>query len=99
MMTVLGPSLAPEELAARKLLALFGRAEARDFADVYVLIQRFGKERLLDLASALDAGFDHVVLAQMLRTIGRFADDEIPLSPSDLPKAKKFFEAWADELR
>ncbi len=26
-MTVLGPSLAPEELAGRKLLALFGRAD------------------------------------------------------------------------
>jgi hypothetical protein len=31
------------ELAGRKLLALFGRAEARDFAD-YVLEQRFGKD-------------------------------------------------------
>ncbi len=35
-MTVLGPTLAPLELAGRTLLALFGRAEARDFADVYV---------------------------------------------------------------
>lgn len=97
-MTLLGPSLAPEELAARKLLALFGRAEARDFADVYVLAERFGKTRLLDLATALDAGFDPGVLAQMLGTLGRFADDEIPLSPSELPKAKEFFRAWADEL-
>lgn len=36
-MTLLGPTLVPLELAGRKLLALFGRAEARDFADVYVL--------------------------------------------------------------
>lgn len=34
-MTVLGPTLAPVELAGRKLLALFGRAEARDFAEVH----------------------------------------------------------------
>jgi hypothetical protein len=29
-----------------KLLALFGRTEARDFADVYVLAERSGKVRL-----------------------------------------------------
>lgn len=98
-MTLLGPTLAPEELAARKLLALFGRAEARDFADVYVLVHRFGKQALLEQAAALDAGFDTGVLAQMMHTIGRFADDEIPLPLSELPKAKEFFRAWAEELR
>src|SRR5580692_7211693 len=35
--TPAGPTLAPEELAGHKLLALFDRAAARDFADVYVL--------------------------------------------------------------
>jgi hypothetical protein len=83
--TVLGPTLAPLELAGRKLLALFGRAEARDFADVYVLAQRFGKDALLEQAEALDAGFDLQVLAQMMGTLGRFADDEIPLAASDVP--------------
>jgi hypothetical protein len=37
--TPAGPTLAPEELAGHKLLALFDRAAARDFADVYVLAQ------------------------------------------------------------
>jgi hypothetical protein len=32
--TSAGPTLAPEELAGHKLLALFDRAAARDFADV-----------------------------------------------------------------
>jgi Nucleotidyl transferase AbiEii toxin, Type IV TA system len=90
--TVLGPTLAPLELVGRKLLALFGRAEARDFADVYVLTQRFGKNALLEQAKALDAGFDLQVLAQMMCTIGRFTDDEIPLAASDLPLAKTFFK-------
>ena len=31
--TLLGPTMGPLELAGRKLLALFGPAEARDFAD------------------------------------------------------------------
>lgn len=45
-MTLLGPTLAPSELAGRKLLALFGRAEARDFADIY-----WSKRRRWTLAS------------------------------------------------
>lgn len=97
-MTLLGPTLAPEELAARKLLALFGRAEARDFADVFVLARLFDKDAMLRQASALDAGFDIGVLAQMMRTLGRFRDDEIPLPPSDLPPAKEFFRVWAEDL-
>jgi hypothetical protein len=46
-MTLLGPTLAPLELAGPKLLALFGRAQARDFADIYVLAERFGEDALL----------------------------------------------------
>ena len=38
--TAAGPTLAPEELAGRKLLALFDRAAARDFADVRLLARR-----------------------------------------------------------
>ena len=98
-MTLLGPTLAPLELAGRKLLALFGRAEARDFADVYVLARRFDRNVLLEQARSLDAGFDAQVLAQMMGTLGRFADDEIPLSPDDLTLAKDFFNAWAEDLR
>lgn len=98
-LTMLGPTLAPLELAGRKLLALFGRAEARDFADVHLLAQRFGKEPLLEQANSLDAGFDCTVFAQMLGTMGRFDDDEIPLEPSDVPLARTFFDRWAEGLR
>ena len=41
--TAAGPTLAPEELAGHKLLALFDRAAARDFSDVYVLARLFGR--------------------------------------------------------
>lgn len=73
--------------------------EARDFADVYVLARHFGKDLLLERDHALDAGFDPVVLAQMLNTLGRCAADEIPLTADDLDAAKAFFSAWAKELR
>lgn len=96
--TILGPTLAPLELAGRKLLALFGRAEARDFADVYVLAHRFGKDALIGQAQALDPGFDLDVLAQMIATLSRFDDQEIPLSDEELPLMRQFFEGWANEL-
>lgn len=97
--TVLGPTLAPLELAGRKLLALFGRAEARDFADVYVLAQRFGTDALIEWAQALDPGFDLDVLGQMIGTLSRFDDNEIPLSREDLPLVRAFFTSWSSELR
>ncbi len=93
-----GPTYDPQELAGRKLLALFGRAEARDFADVYVLTQRFGKEQLLANASEVDPGLDREVLAEMMRTLQRFVDDEIPIDASTVADLRTFFAGWADEL-
>ena len=37
VVSIVGPTFDPEELAGRKLVARFDRAEARDFADVFVL--------------------------------------------------------------
>jgi predicted nucleotidyltransferase component of viral defense system len=94
-----GPTLAPEELAGHKLLALFDRAAARDFADVYVLAHRFGKDSLLARAAQIDAGFDAKVLADMIATLDRFTDDEIPV-PDDSSAAdlRRFYAIWRSEL-
>jgi hypothetical protein len=50
----LGPMLAAEELGADKVLALFDRAQARDFVDVSALVEQFGLERLCQLATEKD---------------------------------------------
>jgi len=63
--TDLGPTLSVRDLAARKTLALFGRAEARDFTDVYDLARRFGRDQLLDWAAEDDPGFDNQIFADM----------------------------------
>ena len=97
-MTVLGPTLTSLDLAGRKLLALFGRAEARDFADVFVLAQTFGKEVLVEQATLMDPGFNQKVLAGMLTTLARFDDDAIPLSPNLVTEARDFFTTWGLEL-
>ena len=80
--------LALFDRAATSILALFDRAAARDFADVYVLVQRYGKALLLELAQAIDAGLDHDVLATYLRTLTRFADHELPVAPRGVRRSR-----------
>jgi len=94
----LGPTFAPEELAGRKLLALFDRAEARDFADVYVLLQTYTKSQLLSWANDIDAGFDTAVLAEQLGTLRRFLDSDLPVERAATTQLRQFFEDWRHEL-
>jgi predicted nucleotidyltransferase component of viral defense system len=96
--TELGPTLSPRDLAARKTLALFGRAEARDFADVYDLARRYGREQLLGWAATDDAGFDHQIFAGMLTTIDRFDDEDLPVQRRHAASLRAYFHDWAAEL-
>ena len=65
MASIAGPTFAPAELAGRKLIALFDRAAARDFVDVFTLSLRFSKTEMLELAREIDAGFDIAVFVDM----------------------------------
>lgn len=94
-----GPTFSLQELAGRKLLALFDRAEARDFADVYALSKRFPKTTLIERAREIDPGFDQTVFADMLATMRRFRDDELPVPAQEIPAVRQFFERWQQELR
>jgi hypothetical protein len=96
--TLAGPAFAPQELAARKTAALFDRAEARDFADVFMLASRFGRQDLLRWASELDPGFDVDVFVEMLGTLARFRDEDIPLPAAEVDEVRRFFAEWAAEL-
>jgi hypothetical protein len=96
--SVVGPTFAPAELAARKLLALYDRAEARDFTDVFVLAVRFGKGALLSGAKALDAGLDGRFLAERLGTLARFDDSELPVAREQAAEVRSFFAEWQREL-
>lgn len=96
--SILGPTFNHEELGGRKLLALFDRAEARDFADVFVLAQRFSKELLIVRAAEIEISLKIDVLAQMMRSIVRFSDSDLPIDESLLRDLRFFFEEWANEL-
>lgn len=61
-----GRVLHPDEVAADKTLALFGRAAARDLVDVAALTARYSLPQLCALAEEKDAGFDPGVLADAM---------------------------------
>ncbi|MFB9905929.1 nucleotidyl transferase AbiEii/AbiGii toxin family protein [Allokutzneria oryzae] len=89
---------AQAELAGRKLIALFDRAAARDFADVYVLAARFGTSLLVERAAEVDHGFDAQVLAEMFRTLSRYQDADIPVPSDEVKALRAFFVSWGEEL-
>jgi hypothetical protein len=96
-----GPTFAPEELAGRKLIALFDRAAARDFVDVFALSRTFGKPALLSQAAMIDLGFNTQVLAGMFDHLDAYSDADIFLDPqiTDIHVVRAFFAEWAAELR
>jgi predicted nucleotidyltransferase component of viral defense system len=72
--SIAGPTFAPAELAGRKVIALFDRAAARDFVDVFMLSSRFSKAEMLTRAAEVDSGFDHAVFADMIANLNRYSD-------------------------
>jgi hypothetical protein len=78
---------------------LFDRAAARDFSDMYMLVRRFGKATMLARAARIDAGFDASVLADMIATLDRFTDGEIPVPDgSAAAELRAFYAIWRSEL-
>jgi predicted nucleotidyltransferase component of viral defense system len=96
--TPIGPVFCPMELAGRKLLALFDRAEARDFVDVYVLSMKFGNQKVFDAAAQIEVSLDKYILARMMNALERFSDDELPTDRSEVGALREHFAEWAKEL-
>ena len=92
--TAFGPTYPPVELAARKLLALFGRAALRDFIDVATVAAVFDRSELIDLARRIDARFDENVLAEMIEMLARYSDDDIREYGADPSDLRDFFGNW-----
>lgn len=96
--TPVGPVFSPLELAGRKLLALFDRAEARDFVDVYVLSKKFGNQKMFDAATQIEVSLNKQILARMMNALDRFSDDELPIDHSEVGTLRKYFANWAKDL-
>lgn len=88
------PTLSGEELAVDKLLALFGRAEARDFVDLLAVEPRYGLERLCRLAAEKDRGFSPAIFAEMLGRFGRLRREEFALGDPGYGNLKTEVDRW-----
>jgi len=76
--TSLGSTLSPRELAAGKVLALFGRVQPRDLADVAALAGHYPLEDMLADAKIKDPGLDRRIMAQMVRMVVARPDAQWP---------------------
>lgn len=94
----LGRTLSLDELAADKMLALFGRAEPRDFIDVHALLSRFTEPRLLELAALKDSGFSQERFAAVLGDLDRFDAVELGLDDPGLSALRRCFDDWRRRL-
>lgn len=90
----LGPILAGEELAVDKVLAVFGRAEARDFVDLSAVADRYGLEYLCGRALDKDRGFDPQVFSEMLDRFERLPRDEFDLPDRGYERLLATIERW-----
>lgn len=92
------------DIAANKLLALFGRATLRDFIDIYFLVQqaKFTSEELMSKAKIKDPGFDLYWLGVALERINTFKDDSgemlLLVKPVDFKAAVIFFNQWRERI-
>jgi len=92
----LSPVLASRELAVDKVLAVFGRAEARDFVDLFALEQFFKLEDLFALAKEKDRGFDAKVFAEMTRRMTVLDASEFEMAESDFLSLIEAVERWRE---
>jgi hypothetical protein len=104
VMLEVGPVLRADDAVTNKMLALFGRAEVRDFLDVdaAIISGRYSRERLLELAANADGGFDPLMFADAVGSLTQLTDAEFVeynISPEQLAAVRQRFIDWRDELR
>jgi Nucleotidyl transferase AbiEii toxin, Type IV TA system len=92
----IGPVLHPDDLAADKVLALWGRARPRDFYDVHALLSRYRRERLLQLATMKDRGFTVATFVDALSAIARLGSDDWTEDGIDLAAVAEIRAVFAD---
>lgn len=92
-----------KDIAANKVLALFGRATLRDFVDVFFLIkEKFRKNELISMAQKKDPGFDLYWLATAFERVHEFSVDSpemlLLVKPCSIEVLSAFFDEWRREI-
>ena len=93
------PTLTGEELAVDKVLAIFGRAEARDFIDLAAVESKYDFERLCELAAEKDRGFSPHVFGEMLYRFDRLQRREFEIDDDRFRQLGQIVHGWRDRAR
>ena len=93
------PTLTGEELAVDKVLAIFGRAEARDFVDLAAVAPKYDFERLCQLAAEKDRGFSPHVFGEMLYRFDRLQRREFEIDDDRFRQLGQTVHGWRDRAR
>ncbi len=92
------PVLTPRDLAARKVLAIIDRLEARDYTDLYALAHLVGHQICIDSALSMDAGLSISAIAEAFERVDRLPDDRFPDRSTDVATTRRFFTTWSHDL-
>ena len=95
----LSAKLAPQDLAARKVLAVPDRAEGRDFTDLWTLAREHGQTETIAWVRQLDDGVTATQISAAFDQLARLRDDELPCESSDRPIVREWFTTWSEHLR
>ena len=89
-----------ENIGSNKILAVFGRTDAKDFIDLYWILHhtdlRFGD--LFELAQSKDAGLNELYLAYALQNIDKISLFPKMLKPFDWGDIQVFFQELSRQL-
>jgi predicted nucleotidyltransferase component of viral defense system len=85
-----------DNIAANKVCALFGRADIKDFVDLYFILQEgYELEELFEMAREKDLGLTKFYFVGMLRQIGRHTYLPKMLKPLELEALQTFYSEMA----
>jgi hypothetical protein len=92
----LAPTLSGAELAVDKVLAVFGRAEARDFVDLAAVEGRYGLDRLFEPAAEKGRGFTPEMFGDMAGHFSRLRQDEFGLDAGRYEELARRVATWRE---
>ncbi len=87
-------TLSGVELAVDKVLAIFGRAEPRDFIDLAAIESEYGLENLCKLAAEKDPGFSLEIFLEMVSSFDRFKQREFDMDDSEFETLRRHIDDW-----
>jgi hypothetical protein len=97
--TSYGPAFDLRELGANKVLAIFDRAEPRDFIDLAQVTEHFPLQELIALAAAKDPGLDLAVLEEFLNRARVFPPADFELDGDSYARLLEVVRSWQLSLR